>query len=100
MGIRKSSKEKGTEIEMEREGLMVRRVRIGEESWRIVGVYAKKEETLQELGQIMERKERGMYTVIGGNFNVRTGREGGGLKRKSKKKEERWRKEENLRIRR
>ncbi|XP_071579341.1 uncharacterized protein [Temnothorax nylanderi] len=82
MGIRKELKEKGTEIEIDREGLIEGKVRIGNENWSIVGVYAKKEEMeeiLQELGLIMEKKEEGRFTIIGGDFNARTGQEGGGI---------------------
>ncbi|TGZ46910.1 Uncharacterized protein DBV15_13023 [Temnothorax longispinosus] len=84
MGIRKGLKEKGTEIEIDREGLIAGKVSIGGERWSIVGVYAKKEEmeeSLQELGHIMERKEEGSFTIIGGDFNARTGREGGSIEK-------------------
>ncbi|XP_024890196.1 golgin subfamily A member 6-like protein 22 [Temnothorax curvispinosus] len=82
MGIRKGFKEKGTEIETDREGLIAGKVRIGGERWSIIRVYAKKEEieeSLQELGHIMERKEKRRFTIIGRDFNARTGREGGSI---------------------
>ncbi|XP_071576349.1 uncharacterized protein [Temnothorax nylanderi] len=82
MGIRKEIKEKGTEIGRGREGLIEGKVRIGKEKWNIIGVYAKKEEMeeiLHELRLIIEKKEEGRFTIIGGDFNARTGQEGGGI---------------------
>lgn len=61
------------------------RVKRGEEKWRIVGVYTEKnkmEGTLQELEKWVGTKERGVRTIVGGDFNARTGREG---------KEKEWR---------
>lgn len=52
MRIKREIIEKGMKVETEREGLMVGRVKIGEERWRLVGVYVRKEEMggmLQEL---------------------------------------------------
>ncbi|XP_077255453.1 uncharacterized protein LOC143893678 [Temnothorax americanus] len=80
MGIRKGLKEKGTTIEVDREGWIAGKVRTGGENWSIIGVYAKKEgmeEKIQELGDRMEKKEEGRYMIIGGDFNARTGQEGG-----------------------
>ncbi|XP_024883827.1 uncharacterized protein LOC112462336 [Temnothorax curvispinosus] len=80
MGIRKGLKEKGTAIEVDREGWIAGKVRTGGENWSIIGVYAKKEgmeENVQELGDRMEKKEEGRYTIIGGDFNARTGQKGG-----------------------
>lgn len=49
------------------------------ESWRIVGVYVNKniEGIIRGLEQWMEVREEGKYTLLGGDFNARTGREGG-----------------------
>ncbi|XP_024868251.1 trichohyalin-like [Temnothorax curvispinosus] len=80
MGIRKGLKEKGTAIEVDREGWIAGKVKTDDENWSIIGVYAKKEgmeESVQELGDRMEKKEEGRYTIIGGDFNARTGQEGG-----------------------
>lgn len=54
-------------------------MKIGKESWRIVGVYVNKniEGILRRLEQWMEVREEGKYTLLGGDFNARTGREGG-----------------------
>lgn len=82
MGIRKELLEKGTKIESVREGIMMGKVRIWKEKWRITGVYIGKngmEGTLQVLEKWMEGKETGTWTIIGGDFNARTGRKGGGV---------------------
>lgn len=38
MGIRKELLEKGTRIVEEKKGIIMRRVRIGKKSWRVIGV--------------------------------------------------------------
>lgn len=38
MGIRKKLVEKGIVIEEKEEGIMVRRMKLGEEKWRIIGI--------------------------------------------------------------
>lgn len=41
MGIKKEIWERDTKIETEKEGFIVGRVRLGEEGWRVVGIYAR-----------------------------------------------------------
>lgn len=62
------------------ERIIVGRIKEGKRSWRIVGVYVKDNmrEILQELERWVGEKERQVETIIGGNFNPRTGVEGGG----------------------
>lgn len=71
MGIKKEFLERGTRIESVREGFLV---------WRIVGVYTREglEEVIQELERWTEVEE-GLKTIIGGDFNAQTGKEGGGI---------------------
>jgi len=80
MGIRKELMEKGEEIMTENEGIMVGNIKLGKQNWRIVGVYIKDnmERMLQRLEEWVEEERGGRYTLIGGDFNARTGREGGG----------------------
>lgn len=80
MGIRKELLEEGSEIENEREGMIVGMIRIAKERWRIIGVYVGEgiERALQGMEKWIEEKEEGVRAIIG-DFNARTGREGRGV---------------------
>lgn len=77
-------------------------MKIGKENWRIVGVYVNKniEGILRKLEQWMEIREEGKYTLLGGDFNVRTGREGGRIveeeEEKSGRKKKRHSKDQKI----
>lgn len=69
---------------------MMGRVRRRAESWRI-GVYAKKEDLggiLEDLERWVGEREEGIRTIIGGDFNARTGREGGSVEEGNDREEE------------
>lgn len=78
MGIRKGLKIKKREMGSNMEGLMIRRVKYGKGSLRIVGVYVNRdmEKKLEGMRKWMEKKEKGVRTIFGGDFNARTGEEG------------------------
>lgn len=65
------------------EGIVELVVRLGEEKWRIIGVYAREdlERKLELLRERVESKEKGNKLLIGGDFNTRIGEEGGIIER-------------------
>jgi len=80
MGIRRELIEKERGIKTEKEGIIVGKIKLGMQRWRIVGVYIKDnmEGMLQKIEEWVEEKGGGYYTLIGGDFNAWTGMEGGG----------------------
>lgn len=84
MGIRKDLIALKEERKAEKEGLIEENVRIGNETWRIIGVYVKEniEEYLKTMEKWMEEKKEDKKIVIGRDFNARTGEEGGSMRRK------------------
>lgn len=60
-------------------GLMERKVKLGGEWWRIIGVYVNgdMDKKLNRLREWMEDGEEGVRVLVGGDFNARTGTEGG-----------------------
>ncbi|XP_046145496.1 trichohyalin-like [Osmia bicornis bicornis] len=70
------------EEEEEKGGLLTMEFTRGEEKWRVVGVYvnADIEEKMKKLRTRMEDVRDERITIIGGDFNARTGEEGGGRK--------------------
>lgn len=57
------------------------KIKLGKEWWRVVKIYVNKdlEAKLEVLREIVEEKEKGWRVLIGGDFNVRTRRDGGGF---------------------
>jgi len=78
LGIRKELIEEEEEAG-EEEGRMVCKIKIGEEKWRIVGMYVNGEieRRLESIRDWIEVKDDEVKTIIGGDFNARTGEEGG-----------------------
>jgi len=74
--------EKRSGIKVKEEGIVVGRIKMGEQRWRIVEIYVREnmEEILKKLERWLEEKEKGrILSMIGGDFNARTGVEGGGI---------------------
>ncbi|XP_071578413.1 uncharacterized protein [Temnothorax nylanderi] len=80
VGIRRGLEEikEGREREEEENRVEIK-IRIGEETWRIIGIYVNKDidKKLEGLNDCIDEGEIGVRTIIGGDFNARTGEEGG-----------------------
>lgn len=102
MGIRADLRVEEVGKGKDEEGILTAKVRLGEEQWRIVGVYVNGdlEKKLKKLKDWIEEKELGKGINWGGGINARTGYEGEeveeeeelGKKRRSKKINEEGRK--------
>lgn len=81
MGIRKELTEPNETIKVDTEGMLVGDVRLGEEKWKIIGVYVGSgiEIMARNVERWMEGRETGRSIIIGGDFNARVGRVGGGI---------------------
>jgi len=80
MGIRRELWGEGSKIEIGGEGVLVGDMSVGEERWRVIGVYVGGgiERTLQEVERWVEDKGEEKRVLMGGDFNARTGVEVGG----------------------
>jgi len=82
LGIRKElieEEEEAGERQRGEEGRMICRLKVGEEKWRVVGMYVNGEieRRLEGIKDWMEKKDNEVKTIIGKDFNARTGKEGG-----------------------
>lgn len=79
MGIRKELIEKETEMVVKEKRIMVGYVRQCRKKWRLVGVYVNGdiEQKLRKVEHWIEDKEDGVKTIIGRDFNAKTGKKGG-----------------------
>ncbi|KMQ82956.1 hypothetical protein RF55_21355 [Lasius niger] len=100
LGIKKDVliEEKGSREE--EEGRMECTVKIGEMRWRVVGVYVNgdMEKKLESLKDWIEEKDVGVRTIIGGDFNARTGEEGGWIEGEEQEEDGKGRKSKDKRI--
>ena len=79
IGVREEMVGKEGHEQGEEEGLMVERVKAGEQEWTVVAVYVNgdMERKLGRIRRWMEGQEEGGRVIIGGDFNARAGIHGG-----------------------
>lgn len=87
MGIREEIMATGEEIEEKGEGMMVGKARIGGRIWRLVGVCVNGDmnNKLERMTGWLEERGGESRTLIGGDFNARTGE--GEVERSGRRKE-------------
>lgn len=80
------------------EGIITSKIKDGKDSSRMVGVYVKRdmERKLEELADWVEGRGDGLRTIIEGDFNTRTGKEGG--RRGGEEEEEEGRRSKDKKI--
>jgi len=96
MGVRKELTEEGEGIDIGTEGVMVGDITL--EKTRILGVYVDRgiEERKRKVEGWLDKSRKGRRLLMGGDFNARIGREGGGyesengVKRKRRAKDAEW----------
>lgn len=69
IGLREGIEVKEEEGYRDREGILVRKVKLGKEWWRVVRVYVNRdiENKMEDMKSWMEKKEEKTKTVIGGD---------------------------------
>ncbi|XP_071577594.1 uncharacterized protein [Temnothorax nylanderi] len=101
IGIRSGLEEikEGSRME-EEEGKLEVKIRVGKETWRIIGIYVNKDidKKLEGLKECMEKGDMGIKTIIGGDFNARTGEEGGWEEETEGRGKERGRKSKDKKV--
>jgi len=102
MGVRKDLEKRNKEEWSEKEGIIIKRVKIRGEWWRVIGVYISEEieKCLGELKRWMERKDEGIKTILGGDFNARTGEKGEEIRGREESEEGGERKSKDKKINR
>ncbi|XP_070529775.1 golgin subfamily A member 6-like protein 6 [Cardiocondyla obscurior] len=91
VGRRKEIEGSGEENrESEREGIMVEKIKVERKIWNIIGIYMNEEEEERWdcLKNWIKKEEEMEKTIIGGDFNARTGKEGGRIQEDEEVEEE------------
>lgn len=96
MGIKKEMVEDKEEFNVETEGIVVGEAKLGKEDWRIIGVYVNKgiERMILNVEGWIDRGKKEKSILLGGDFNARVEREGGGVESEGEISRERKAKDE------
>jgi len=102
IGVRNGIEVIEEEGEREIEGIIKKIIKIGEEKWRIVGVYVNGDlrEKWEEIRKWVEDKGSGIKTIVGGDFNARTGEGGGRLEGGTEREEGEGRRSKDKKVNR
>ena len=86
----------------EEEGILVERITAGEEEWTVVAVYVNgdMERKLERIRGWMEGQKEGERTIIGGDFNARTGTLGGRIEGGEEEEDEGGRRSKDRKVNR
>jgi len=96
MGVRRELLEEREEIMVGVDGIVVGEIKAGRGRWRIIGVYVDEgiEELKKKLESWLDRTGEGWKILLGGDFNARVGKEGGGVEGEGGERQERKAKDE------
>jgi len=85
MGVKKDLMEEGKGIHVETENIILGDIKQGKERWRIIGVYVDEgiKVMVKKVENWMGRAGESHKTLLGGDFNARIGRVGGGYEGES-----------------
>lgn len=76
MGIRKERTEINVKMDVDTEEMIVGEIKIGEDEWRIIGIYVSKriEMMKRNVERWMKGKEKDRRILVGGDFNAKVGK--------------------------
>jgi len=102
MGVRKELTEEGEGFDIGTEGIIVGDIILEKTRWRILGVYVDRgiKEMKRKVEGWLDKSKEGRRLLVGGDFNARIEREGGGYegengeKRERRAKDDEWGRQE------
>jgi len=94
-GVSKNIKE--TEYREWNDNIVERRIRYKGKDWRMITVYSQNVKETMEILSAGTEEEKGEVIIIGGDWNARTGRDGGWVKEQIEEEEE-WLRKSNDKV--